>query len=107
MVESANVQGLVEATDFERHCLWEKYHEQLGWDEHYGYAVTIGEVNDMPVCVAIRRAVVKGYHLAFYDAVSAVVDHDMVRRWREKMYPDRPHTNASNFYNVLLDLERK
>lgn len=114
---------VVEADDFAQFYLWRNHsHEHLEmngradgrfdgprhkWEQmNPGYLVTIGKIKKMPVCVSVTWNKIDGYLVAFYEAVSRVVDHDMVRDWINKMtQPGVGHCNAMNFHLCLQEIE--
>ncbi len=105
--------GFVEASSAEYHFLWKEYHDETfgqSWSENLsGIALTIGRVNDLPVCVSLRKSVVNGHLLVFYYATSRMVDHTMVDEWIQKIAPPTARhsdgrankTDAMNFTNVF------
>ncbi len=111
---------LVEADDFAQLRLWIENAEEgdrQGWKSPFkkvrweqvglGYGHEIGKFGGMPVCVCVSFARIKGHLVAFYEATSQVVDHRMVEEWLKTEFPSsRGKTNAQNFHNCLLDLDR-
>jgi hypothetical protein len=106
----AETKFVVEATDFEQYCLWEKHHEQVKWEQvSPGMWETIGYFGKMPVCVSCSWVRINGHIVLFYEAVSMVTHSEMVERWVEKMTKSTPtwgggrqaHTNAMNFHHCL------
>jgi hypothetical protein len=111
------VIGCVEADGYAQHMLWHQYHHKphfdqppMTWEQgRSGLCEIVGYVADMPVNVSLYVNVVDGHRILFYDAVSRVVDHEMVREWLDKVLPDsarRPdgyinNTDATNFSNIL------
>jgi len=107
---------MVEATDFEAITLWKEWHhaptfmrKPLRWEAiSLGFWQEVGKLAGFPVCVTVSFAKVEGALVAFYDATSRVVDHDMVKDWG-------PPTsrrgwaweNAHTFNNPVLDIERR
>ncbi len=107
---------VVEATDYEMHCLWERWHyrvdsewkrKPLAWEQvSMGLSQRIGMLADMPVCVSVFWARVEGALVAFYDATSQVVDHRMVEKWMHENFPAATSwSNAQNFHNTVLAIE--
>jgi hypothetical protein len=105
--------GFVEANDFEVHSLWlynkELVQEPLSWIENSsGRFVEIGSFGGKPVCLSLRSAVVDGQKVIFYEAVSLVVHHDIVKGWITKWAPKSARfeglvnkTDAANFHNIF------
>lgn len=97
---------LVEANSFEKHTLWREWHEKLTWQqENPGESVTIGHLDDRPVCVSFFWDTIGGKLICFYDAHSAVVDWTMINDWLRKHFTGRwdsgtrwAHTDAMNFH---------
>lgn len=103
----AGVVGVVEANRFETMCLWQRHHKELGkpWiDNLSGRGVTVGHVEDMPVFISLRTAVVDGCKLLFIEATSQVVDWRMIDAWLARALPQSAYRNkvdAGNFVNVF------
>jgi len=92
----------VEATHFEQLSLWvenELSKRIKSWEQIYiGYTIVIGYVDDMPVAVCLTYAKLNGHKVVFYEAVSQIVDHDMVRKWIDHHNPNSSnHSDAMNF----------
>ena len=110
---------VVEATDFEYLCLWERHSLESNpdilrtrgrkrhWEQlNPGYLTTAGVLNDLPVCVHLRWAKIDGVLVMFYEAVSRVVDRDMVRQWlKDNCWPEwdgrAAKEDAMNFHIAL------
>lgn len=107
---------LVEATDCEALECWEKWHSSVswvqdsgGWLAHCGELAVVddaGLVTRHPVTCTVTWNIVAGQRVLFYEAVSRVVDHDMVRGYLARRCGDVPHTNAMNFHNCVHALQR-
>lgn len=109
----AGVIGVVEATSFEKHCLWQQEHQERGrqWKQNLsGYIPQIGELDGRPICVSLFTAVVDDHKILFIEATSQLVDHRMIEEWLKKNLPASAlkddgkhinHVNASNFHNVF------
>lgn len=106
------VQGLVEATNTERHFIWvinqnSLEGKKLPWKQiMVGHHQEIGTLDKRPVCLSITYAEIDGFYIAFYEAVSQVVDHKLVDSWVDKTFPGKPKSNAANFINVIHSLRR-
>lgn len=98
----AGVEGVVEATSFERGCLWER-HQKRGWvSETLGYGVEVGSIGEDPIFISILTARVGGKKILFYEATSLVVDHAQVNLWLHTHLPNgTPRTDAQNFHTIL------
>ena len=109
---------MVEATDFEQSCLWRDWHytprllgspRRCAWEQiSLGLHKKIGTLANFPVHVSVSFARVEGALVAFYEATSRVVDHDMVKTWLIDSFPSAlSWSNAQNFHNTVLDIERR
>jgi hypothetical protein len=98
----------VEATDYERLCVWREWHAPVQWeDEHEGRLCTIGELDGRPIAVCVSWSRVEGRRVAFYHASSQLVDHVVVERWvRSKLLkPGGTHSDAMNFHIVMQAIQ--
>ena len=115
----AATEYMVEATDLERFSIWETWHKRCElWNTGSGFLFTIGHLTvktdeDLteggetryPVTVCVLFLPVDGHVVAFYEAASLVVHHDMVRKLvTNQCPPGTRHTNASNFHLAIHDL---
>lgn len=76
---------LVEATSFERLCLWNERGEQEVWeDQSIGYMVQVGTLDRRPVTIQIFWFRIDGRLVGFWDSPSQVVDHKMVEEWLDE-----------------------
>lgn len=81
-----DVVFIIEATDNEQHTFWRDYFYEprkdftiIKWEEEFtGKLIQIGELDNRPINIAISYAKLNGKRVIFYDAVSQVVDHQMV-----------------------------
>ena len=109
------VEYFVEATSFEKFCLWkqnEEYKKDFTlksfqeWDMGTGQMVEIGRLDRRPVAVVFWFDKLDGHKVCFYEATSEVVDHKMVEKWIEDNCNvpvrdgRRAKTDAQNFHNV-------
>jgi hypothetical protein len=109
---------IVEATDNEKHMLWAKfcnksmYKTELNtydWEQiPTGYHIHVGDFCGHPVNISCfwmkikgEKAATNGVLVMFYEAVSRVVDYEMVKKWIEENCSTRHHCNAMNFHLVL------
>lgn len=102
--------GFCEATGDEQNAVWERLiqNTDLPWKQNGGPLVTIGYLDGRPVAVHLSSVEINHFKVIFYEATSTVVDHDMVRRFIEKLAPDSAkrggrlnHTDSTNFSNIL------
>lgn len=99
---------LVEANSFEIHKLWEENEKywKFSWEQEVGLSETIGELDDMPVCICMMPARIARKRVIFWDLVSMVKDYRMVDPFFEKnecnpMWDNgtrRSRADASNFH---------
>lgn len=105
MADSGTVVACVEATDFEQLCLWQEWtsrHNPKGWTQETGAWVQVGTLNDNPVTVMLSYAMLNGTRVVFWDAVSQVVDFDMVKSWLHSEFPNAVFVDAMNFHNARV-----
>jgi hypothetical protein len=118
------VTGSVEATDYEKHCLWLRYSKdgqkyggfdefRFDWqDAGMGYGPQVGEIGGKPVSISIMTATVAGQKLLFWYAMSVAADHDLIEKWLKATLPPsaiRPdgylnRTEPQNFINIIKNL---
>ena len=105
---------VVEATHFEMLSLFgeNERNRKVVWKHvSMGSLSTVGTLcvggKDYPVCVSILFAILDGVLVAFYDAASRVVDHDMVEAWvkaESPAYASGKECNAINFHHCIRAL---
>ena len=112
------VIGCVEANSFEQHCLWKENHymedgnrSKREWkDNSSGTGETVGYVDERPVSISLRTAIIDGQKILFYYPTSNVIDHKMICEWLLLNLPDTAKgnypggyntTDATNFHNVF------
>jgi hypothetical protein len=99
---------VVEATDFERHTLWQKWHEKVDWQEvGSGCIREIGQLDSRPVCVGMNWACIHGQLVCFCCPSSEVVDYKMVEKWRDGAFRatwsgGAARCDAWNFHHCLV-----
>lgn len=113
-----DVQGMVEATSFEKYCLWKDYHESYQWIEgRAGFGQTVGyfsvdvdgEEEKYPVVISLLIDVVNVKKILFYEATSVIVDWNAIDAWFKKHMPKSAFladgrlnkTDAMNFHNII------
>ena len=108
---------VVEASSYEQQALWEKYALQAGsdsntrvdWqDQTRGWLVQVGKLDNRPICIHVRGAMLNGLAVLFYGATSEVIDWKMIEGWfKEQCWPKwdnntrRAHCDAMNFHHCL------
>lgn len=114
-----DVVFLVQCTHHEQFTFWQdyfrkpKYKESAvkSWEqEGSGYLITIGEIDNRPICINVWWEWLEGYRVMFYEATSQVVDYVIVDNWIEhwtlkSMRYDGgyrwAHCDSSNFHHCI------
>ena len=110
------VMGVVEATNFEKHCLWENNQRsprKRTWVETgHGFLEKVGFLADNPICISLLTAVVDDHKLLFTHPTSQVVDHRVIDAWMATHLPKSAYRDgrinridAMNFHNIFPRLE--
>lgn len=113
---------VLEATSAEYHLLWERFSSQstflpynvVKWEQvPYGYNFKIGELNGQPIQVDCNWFRLEGFLIMRFEAISNVVDHQLVREWLQSRCKPLwdggtrvAYTNADNFHHVLEYVRR-
>jgi hypothetical protein len=110
---------LVEATDQEKHFLWERWalqnvqyptalpKEKVDWKEiSIGKVRTVGEVNNKPICIGLTWVYINSQLVCFYETTSRMVDWDMIDNYVRNRWPSVPRTNSTNFHNCIDNINR-
>ncbi len=109
----SDVVGVVDVDSFGKFSLWERNNQSekpLKWKENLsGLLVTVGYINDSPVCISLSTAEIDGNKYLFIDPTSMFVDYGMIDGWLKDNLPksafkqgDRMNKeNGDNFHNVL------
>lgn len=106
------VVGFCDATHEEVHGIWSRFVDHrvppVTWQQNSGHGRCIGHIDGRDIFVSLIFNTIAGHRICFYNATSAVVDHDMVRAYIEAIAPDSAkiggklnHSDATNFANVL------
>ncbi len=124
----------VEATSFERHCLWADHSrdtlyprvnprtgklvetDSVKWEElNPGGIVTVGALTRargterLPVSLSVTFARIEGRVVLFYESTSIVTDSEQAEKWLAKHCPCwKPldgHCDANNFAHCLNAIE--
>jgi hypothetical protein len=88
-------------------------HKRIDWKQvSSGFGLTLGKLDDRPICVCFSFAYINGHKICFYEATSQVVDHKLIEKWLKTHfqlthdgYTRWNHTNATNFHNCVSGLE--
>jgi hypothetical protein len=105
------VEYCIQASHDEHHMLWERWHYRADTTRSYvknweqvslGHWLTIGSVDNRPICVSVQYAILNGHKVMFYEGTSQLVDYKMIEDWLER-YFDRcnHHCNAANFHHCM------
>lgn len=100
----AGAIGLVEATSFERMCLWRSHtaNPYAEWnDKGTGFGHTVAFYNSRPIFVSLLTTTIDEHKVLFYEVTSRLVDYELVTKWFKRELPNIPKVNASNFYNIF------
>lgn len=108
---------MVEATNYEKLCLWEKHCSQslthrfptrtVIWESLHGMVYTIGYLRKRPIVVSVSWQRIDGHIVMFYEPISALVDWKMIRSWLEKEFSHvKQQCDAMNFHNCLAYLRK-
>lgn len=79
-----DVTAIVEVTSYESLCLWQYWHQKKGYtwiESNHGPIITVGSIENRPVCIAPMIHVVNGRHIMFLEATSILVDWKMIEDW--------------------------
>lgn len=103
--------GAVEATSYERHCIWAEYSplskrrvsfSVKTWiDNNTGVMFTAGTVGNHPVTIEMYFSYIDDQWVLFYNPCSRVVDYDIVNEWLKHELSHTKQTDAMNFHNIL------
>lgn len=87
------VVGVVEVTNFESLCLWQK-HTDCGakrdvWKQSLsGPLVTVGHIYKRPICISLFVHTIDGHRILFMEPTSQIVDHKKIEAWLLEHLPD-------------------
>lgn len=101
------VDYAVEANSFESQCLWQKVSNQEGinWEScPCGKMLTLGMVDDMPVCMSIFINKINNIPVMFYEMTSQVVDYRLVDKFLEEkfgIFYNEVCVDAGNFFRIV------
>lgn len=101
------VQYIIEATSFEQHCLWEKYHDRVEWKQHLsGHGKIIGRVDDRPIFMSFLYASIDGVLVLFWTLTSELADYNMAEKFlKEHTKVTSRFADAQN--NFILHLKKE
>jgi hypothetical protein len=107
---------LIQATDFERHKLWEEDGKATGWEQDAaGLLLRMGELDGRPVNVSLVWARLRGCLVLFWTPVSQVVDYAQIEAWfarhcKPPLWDQGrrlAETDAANFHMALHAIEER
>lgn len=89
---------LVEANSFEVLCLWQKHFEKNpAYKQHHGCLVTVGHIDERPICVSLMWSRLGDKYICFYEATSALVDWVLIEEYLDQTFPNVRRVDAGNF----------
>jgi hypothetical protein len=91
----------VEANSFEKQILWEKFNERVEWVQGNGIGKDIGN----GTFVSLLWDTINKKTVLFYEATSAVVDHDKVKAFIKEQC-NVPTCDAQNFHRCVSAIEK-
>lgn len=116
-----DVAFVIEATENEQYFLWGAYYSHPGlhgvkvnkWEEiTLGHGLTIGELDNRPICVHIRYAKLNDKKVMFYCGMSQLVDYALIDKWLDKHSKHIKtkdgrwaHCDAINFGHCLNEVQ--
>jgi hypothetical protein len=104
----AKTEYLVEADSFAILKLWQHFSHEMpnkfgswprySWKQQQpSCGIEVGQLAGYPVMLSLEWNVVGGALLCFFSSPSRVVDHEMIRDFLVKHFPNVPRTDAANF----------
>ena len=100
----------VEATRNETTTLWSECHKKVSWVRvAFGKLITVGKLNEHPVCISVSITNINGVDVLFWEATSMVVDHYQINTWFKENTEVTKINNrdAGNFHCIVQDINRK
>ena len=107
LIEKA--QFAVEANSYEKINLWLEYKDKLDWKQiTEGKLITLGKVDDLPICMSIFVDILNGVPVMFYEMTSLMVDYRLVDDYLENKFGEfhsRDYcTNSMNFGRIVNEI---
>ena len=97
----------IEATTFEVITILDRWDDKYQCEQDYqGANIQVGRILAHPVMLSCQWYTIHGRQILFWEAVSSMVWHELIDEWFEKYCPC-PRTDAMNFHNCILEIERK
>lgn len=108
----SEVRFFIEATDYERTMMVEMFsreHPKTRFTQESMFVTqVVGTLENRPVNVQFVFGTVNGMPIAYWDCISEVVDHAMIRKWFDENYSPtwdggtrRAFTNAANIHHAI------
>ena len=95
-----DIEGIVEATNFETLCLYEKYKDD--WKQiNSGTFVTVAKVENRPICLSLTVNFVKGNKILFIEPTSQLIDWKLINKWLEDNFKNVKTADAMNFHILI------
>ena len=105
---------VVEANSYERMCLWKERKNATWEDDRGGYFITIGHVDDRPICVSLSWAKINGQKVMFVEMTSELADFKKLDDWILANFDVKwdkgtrvARCDAMNFGTCLCAIEEK
>lgn len=84
----SNTVLVVEASNYEKLCLWKEWHEKCEWEQVLsGILPTIGYIDNRPIVLSLFWAYINGQCVMFFEPVSQAVDHVVIDKWLANHVP--------------------
>lgn len=110
--EQQDVVYAIETNSFATLSLYREFAmtKKVVWEEvtRGGPMVTVGKIDDRPICVTFNVCRINGKKVVMYDATSQLVDWAMVEAYIEKQFPKlypedgrRQQGDAGDFWNCI------
>jgi hypothetical protein len=85
---------IVEANSFEQHTLWQQHCNKenfrdwpkMTWEQMHGWLVTVGKLDDRPVCISTSWVKVDGFLVMFWYECSQVADYVQTEKWLDENF---------------------
>ena len=113
-----NTFFVVEATSFEKHCLWRNFahnsdslfikNYSFKWEQMDGWMIRLGTLDNRPVNLDVSWVKINDQLVMFWDQCSQVTDYVMTEKWIDKHFKKNYDykTDANNFHHCLHAIER-
>lgn len=77
----------------------EEYNDRAG--TMGGPLVTVGTLDNRPICIALNVVVIRGKRVMLYNPTSQLVDHKMIEEYLDKTWPGIQRSDALNVHNLV------